>query len=186
MAAKSNPNGANQFMLDPRQKLCWESYANPKSETFGNAKQSAIRAGYEEVYADTITASEWFTGKVRRLNLLHKAEKVLDEMLEMPVTVLKFNKKGDVKEEGEEDEKSVEEESGENPAAVFITTDPALVKIKQDTAKFVAERQGKNDGYSTRSEVTGKDGEKLGVSEETQALANEALLKYLNGGKQDK
>jgi len=42
-----------------------------------------------------------------------------------------------------------------------VRTEPALVKIKQDTAKFIAERVGKNEGYSTRTELTGKDGEKL-------------------------
>ena len=77
-----NPNGANQYNSDPRQLLCWELYANPKSESFGNAFQSAIKAGYEEATAGQITTYDWFLDKRRRLNMLSKAEKVLDKTLE--------------------------------------------------------------------------------------------------------
>lgn len=139
--AVTNPNGANQYHLDPRQKLCWDFYVSPKSETFGNAYQSAIKVGYEESYSRTITDTEWFCDKVRRLNMLNKAEKVLDEMLDLDTKTVK------------------EDEDGEQ----IIKIDPALVKIKQDTAKFIAERVGKAEGYSTRTEHTGKDGESLTI-----------------------
>lgn len=86
MGNPTNPNGANQYMLDPRQSLCWGYYSNPKSETFGNALRSAIKAGYDDEYANSITAAEWFCGKLRRLNMLRKAEKVLEETLDMDVT----------------------------------------------------------------------------------------------------
>jgi len=123
MGNKSNPNGANQYLLDPRQKLCWELYVNPKSETFGNAMQSAIKAGYEESTANQITVEPWFLGRLRRLNMLGKAEKVLDEALE-----------------------------GKD------------LKLAQDTAKFVAKTLGKGEGYSERTELTGKDGEPLEIT----------------------
>jgi len=137
--AKTNPYNANQYQLDPRQKLCWDYYAKPTSETFGNALQSALRAGYEENYAKTITVTEWFVEKVRRMNLLGKAEKVLEECLDMPICTTEFQGYGEDKEE-------------------VVVTNPALVKIKQDTAKFIAETQGKAEGYSKRTEVTGEDG----------------------------
>jgi len=124
----TNPNGANQWVLDPRQKLCWELYASPKSETFGNGLQSAIKAGYEPEYANQITTTEWFKDKVRRLNLLSKAEKVLDETLEII------------------------------PIDEFGNPDSALHRVKLDAAKFIASTQGKDEGYSTRTENTGKDG----------------------------
>lgn len=123
----TNPYGANQFQLDPRQKMCWDLYVNPNSETFGNGLQSAIKAGYEPDYANQITTTEWFKEKVRRFNMLGKAEKVLDEMLDLDAT------------------------------------EPADRKIKQDTAKFIAERQGKNHGYALRNEVTGADGAELSI-----------------------
>ena len=130
MSNPSNPNGSNQYSLDPRQKLCWEYYISPKSETFGNAYQSAVRVGYEESYATQITVSQWFIDKVRRLNLVSKGEKVLDETLEMDTN--NHIKVGD---------------------EIVIKIDPALMKIKQDTAKFVLERLGKDEGYTTKSEL---------------------------------
>jgi len=39
--------------------------------------------------------------------------------------------------------------------------DPQLLKIKIDVSKTIATTLGKNEGYSTREEHTGKDGEKL-------------------------
>lgn len=127
----SNPNGANQYQLDPRQKMCWEFYINPKSETFGNAYQSAIKSGYEESYAKTITVTEWFIDKVRRLNMLSKGEKVLDETLSYD---------------------SLDPETGK--------IDSGIARIKLDAAKHVTSTLGKNDGYSTKveNELSNPDG----------------------------
>lgn len=38
----------------PKQALYIKYYADPKSATFGNARQSALRAGYTENYANRI------------------------------------------------------------------------------------------------------------------------------------
>jgi hypothetical protein len=164
---ETNPNGANQYQLDPRQKLCWENYINPKSKTFGNAYQSALKAGYEDATATQITTYDWFLEKRRRSNMFSKAEKVLDEMLDMPVEVNKFSGKG------------------ENEVLIMVT-DPSLVKIKQDTAKFVAERLGKDDGYSTRSELTGKDGEPItdGLTDKQKKVLDALLYDQSKGTQQ--
>jgi hypothetical protein len=119
----TNPNGANQYNLDPRQKLCWESYINPKSETFGNARQSALKAGYEDTYARTITDTEWFYDKIRRLNMLSKAEKVLDKTLDLPA----------VDEEGK--------------------VDVALLRVQTDVSKHITNTLGKHEGYTTKTET---------------------------------
>lgn len=148
---KTNPNGANQFFLDPRQKLCWDNYVNPKSETFGNGLQSAVKAGYEPDYANQITTTEWFKEKVRRMNLLGKAEKVLDRHLELP-------------------------EQYDNEGKL----DSSIERIKLDAAKFVASTQGKNVGYSTRTELTGENGESLMVDKETKAKVDTLLNEYLS------
>lgn len=156
---KTNPNGANQYLLDPRQKLCWDNYVNPKSETFANATQSAIKAGYDEDYAEHVTTSEWFSVKLRRLNMLDKAEKVLNETLEMAdeVQIIVDGVPLDIRKR-----------------------EPALTKIKQDTAKFVAERLGKAEGYSTRNELTGADGKDLiPVDLEAKEKADAAISSYL-------
>jgi len=145
MANQSNPNGANQYTMDVRQKLCWDLYVNPKSETFGNAYQSAQKAGYEESYAAIITTTNWFLEKLRRLNMLSKAEKALDETLSYnPV-----NKEGKI--------------------------DPAIGRLRLDAAKHITSTLGKDEGYSTRQEVTGKDGGAIETTfnPKAQEIANE-------------
>lgn len=42
-------------LLTPQQELFLAEYTNPKSLNFGNAKQSAIKAGYSETYAENMT-----------------------------------------------------------------------------------------------------------------------------------
>lgn len=131
MSNPSNPNGSNQYLLDPRQKLCLESYINPKSETFGNARQSAIKVGYELDYADQITSATWFKDKLRRLNMLGKAENVLDKTLTYEV----MDEKGKI--------------------------DTQLLKVQTDVAKHITKTLGKDEGYSERTEITGKDGQSI-------------------------
>lgn len=120
MAGKKN--------LDDRQMKFLEYYLNPKSETYTNALQSALKAGFAQEYAESITCKmpEWLAEAVGRNERLIKAEKVFDECLEL--------------------------DAGK---------DSGLLKIKQDTAKFLAETIGKDKGYSKRSELTGKDGKDL-------------------------
>jgi hypothetical protein len=121
----TNPNGANQYTLDPRQKLCWERYINPKSKTYSNALQSALAAGYTETTAHQITTEKWFIEKVRRINLLGKGEKVLEETL---------------------DYDSFDPETGK--------VDASVGRLKLDAAKHVTSTLGKDDGYSQKQEVT--------------------------------
>lgn len=128
-----NPNGANQYQLDPRQLICWEYYVDPKSETFGNATQSAIKAGYEPDYADQITTVEWFKGKVRRLNMLSKAERNLDKVLDFEMA----DKDGKVN----------------TPVASLVV----------DVSKTVVKTLGKDEGYSDRTEHTGKGGGAIAI-----------------------
>lgn len=112
---KPNPNGANQFVLDPRRKLFWEEYNNPKSEFFSNAYQAAMKVGYTEATAAVITTQEWFIDKLRRLNMLGKAEKVLDKTL----TYEPVDEKGEIKVD--------------------------LVRVQVDVAKHITKTLGKED-----------------------------------------
>jgi len=128
---KPNPNGANQFVLDPRRKLFWEEYNNPTAEFFSNAYQAAMKVGYTEATAAVITTQEWFIDKLRRLNMLGKAEKVLDKTL----TYEPIDEKGEIKVD--------------------------LVRVQVDVAKHITKTLGKDEGYSERQEHTGKDGKDL-------------------------
>ena len=170
----TNPNGANQYVLDPRQKLCWELYITPGTPCFGNATKSAFKAGYTKYNSSHVSQEEWFRIKLRRLGLLEKAEKVLEETLtmsdEQPFIV--SGKTRRVNDDGDDEE--------ESEPVIITKRDPQLTRIKQDSAKFIAERQGKNEGYSTRSEVTGADGSPL-IPHDPEAAkkAKEAIDKFL-------
>lgn len=47
---------SNQWQSNPKQQLFLEYYFEPLSNTFGNVFQSAIKAGYKENYARTLTS----------------------------------------------------------------------------------------------------------------------------------
>lgn len=144
---RTNPKGANQYLLDPRQALFWEKYTDRKGPTFGNAFQSALLAGYEESSATVITKQLWFTERLRRMNLLLKAEKVLEKTLETKHIKKKIGMFGPI----------IDPNTKEYVYEIDVTT----LAIKNKVAMFVAERQGKDVGYSTRNELTGKDGKDL-------------------------
>ena len=76
---------ANQYLLDPRQLLFFEYYLDPKSETFSNILRSALKAGYEQSYAENISGQmpDWYKDKLGDINLLAKAERNLDRFLDM-------------------------------------------------------------------------------------------------------
>lgn len=130
----TNPNGANGTTSDPREQIMWDIYVNKLAKGTENAYESAIEAGYAKDTARNITTNDWFKeriGKLRRKDMLSKAEKVLDKTLDMI---------------------TVNSEGNENPA---------LLRIQTDVAKTVVTTLGKDEGYSTRSELTGKDGEPI-------------------------
>lgn len=126
---------SEQKLLTPQQELFLALYTNPKSETFSNALQSALKAGYTQTYAENITTlmPDWLLENIGKMNLLKKAEKVMNKTLDLEAV----------------DEKG--------------KTDNQLLAIQNKTAHFVAETLGKNTGYSKRTELTGKDGEKLQI-----------------------
>lgn len=130
-------NGKTPF-LTPQQELFLSYYINPKSDTFGNAYTSAVKAKYEESYARNISGEmpDWMRENMGDMAMLRKAEKVLEKTLEDEYAIETIYNEG--------------EEVGEK-------INPALSKIQQDSAKFLAERLAKQK-YSTRQELVGKDG----------------------------
>lgn len=110
-------------------------YMSPTSETFMNVRQSAMRAGYTETYADNITVQQpkWWkeltqSSDFERAKILQKAQERIHERLN----------------------EDVKTKDG--------------IKVQTDVAKFALERLGK-DHYSTRQELTGADGRRLFNSE---------------------
>lgn len=123
---------ANQYESDPRQSLFLAYYLDPKSETFSNALQSALKAGYSQEYAESLTYQlpDWLSESLGDNKRLQKAEKKLDEILEMPA----------VDQEGR--------------------VDNALISNQVKVATLYAKGLGKHK-YSERTEHTGANGKDL-------------------------
>lgn len=150
--ATPNPNGANGTTSDPREQVCWDFYVESLTNGRENAYESAIKAKYSEDHARNITLQGWFKerlAKLKRRDMLSKAEKVLDKTL------------------------SYETEDEEGKVRVD------LLRVQTDVAKTVVSTLGKDEGYSTRQEHTGADGEKL-ISNQFTPEEQQALLSLLN------
>lgn len=139
MTKRSNPNKVNQYTApDPRQSLFLSYYLDPKSDTFANALQSGIRAGYTEEYSKTLMSQlpAWLSESISDQELLHKAEKRLKQILDFEP----------VDEEGR--------------------IDNSLLANQMKAVTLVAKGIGKNK-YSERVEQTGKDGGAIELKEIT-------------------
>lgn len=68
----------------PQQAEFLKNLLNTKSDTFGNFKQSALKAGYSESYADNITVEmpEWLSFALGKSRVVIKAEKNLEMALD--------------------------------------------------------------------------------------------------------
>ena len=136
-------------LLTPQQELFLAEYTNPKSDNFGNAVQSALKAGYTETYANNITGlmPDWLFENIGDMKRLRKAEKNLDEVQNLDI----YNEEG--------------------------KPDAQLIDKRTKVDMFIAERLNK-DKYSTRQEQTGKDGKDL-IPETMTKEEKEALLGLL-------
>jgi hypothetical protein len=116
-------------ILTPQQENFLRYYTDPRSETFSNAVQSALRADYTENYANNITGlmPEWLFESIGDMKRLRKAEKNLEEVQNMQVIDAegKFN--------------------------------PSLVSERTKVDMFIAKTHNKKK-YSDRVEHTGRDG----------------------------
>lgn len=97
------------------QQLAFVAYYNdPQSETFGNALQSALKAGFSRSYAENITVQSpaWMTDDVKRASMVKKAESNMQAILDK--------------------------------APNLAETNPSIYKVWQDSNKFVLETLGKD------------------------------------------
>ena len=131
--AGNKPYTSNGTISDPREQDCWDNFVKNNLE---NAYQSALSAGYSDDSARNITTRDWFKerlGRLKRKDMLSKAERNLDKVLDF----------------------KMKDEEGK-----VITPIASLVVGVSTT---IVKTLGKDDGYSERSELTGKDGEKLEI-----------------------
>ena len=144
MAKRIHTDRKTHKKNDPRVLAFKRAYldaTNPK--TFCNIRQSALLAGFSESYSNNLSGNtnvaKWW---------------------------LEFQKDGEFK------RAELLRESEQHFYNVLQTPDDTedkeRYKLKQRTAEFVSERIGK-DVYSTRHEVTGKDGRQLYETKDEKA-----------------
>lgn len=157
----TNPHGANQYKLDPRQAMFLAYYIDPESQSRGNAYKSAILAGYEEEYALNITSAMplWLSEKIgeyERSGLLAKAEKNIEKFLDMPTRVQAMGAFGPLFEKVRM-KKKVKLKNGRTVLRNVIQKVPIMVEhvglqtVQQKSSHFVAERLGRKS-YGAKAE----------------------------------
>lgn len=130
--SKQNPYGANGTQSDPREQTCWDNYIKSITENRENAYKSAIDAGYAEDTARNITMNDWFKERIGKLKRKDMFSKA-ERNLDRVLDLDENNKE----------------------------INPQLLKIKIDVSTTIVKTLGKNEGYSERQELTGKDGQEL-------------------------
>lgn len=157
--------------VDTRQMAFLNLYMNPKSDTFGNAYQSALLAGFSENYSRQITsrAGGWLAEiDRRRENMLNKAERNLEEFLDLDPLVDAMGPNGPI----------VNKETGE----VYKRYSTSIASLKLQATTFVGETLGKKT-YSKRAEFGFIDPASLQLSEaekaEIAAIYQENIPKQL-------
>ena len=149
---------------DPRKALFLQLYLDRESPTFGNAKQSAIQAGYDEDYASQITYQrpKWFLEFLRQQQFVDLAEAHLREVLMMPNVTQAMGAFGPL-----EKTETIKEDTGEvyktgkrkgqpklknkKIKVPILVRDVSMIKEKTAAAKIVLpahdpEVYGKKDG----------------------------------------
>jgi hypothetical protein len=139
-------------LLTPQQEMFLASYTNPKSDTFGNALQSALKAGYSQEYSESITYQmpEWLSENIGDMRRLRKAEKNLEEVQNLPI----IDYEGKI--------------------------DTQIVEKRTKVDMFIAERIDKAK-YSTRQEFGGVNGKDLIPDKESKERTDEIISSFLNG-----
>ena len=70
--------------LNEQQTLFIKAYTDPKSPTWSNYRQSALKVGYSEEYADNLSSlmPDWLSENIGNSKLLQKANKNLEMALD--------------------------------------------------------------------------------------------------------
>lgn len=142
---KANKYGVNQYTPpDPRQALCLTHYLDPKSPTFSNMLQSALKAGYAQEYAENLMSllPDWLSDRIGESAMLLKAERNLDEVLDLETNLPVIGMFGPIYERipNGRDKKGKEKFKR---GKLVMAENHKLLSIKADVTKFVAERIGR-------------------------------------------
>lgn len=121
-------------LLNPQQEEFIDFYTDPKSPTFSNAYESALKAKYAKKYAENITTlmPSWLGENIGDMRLLNKAIKNLDNTFDLKT----------VNEEGK--------------------IDSSVLGIQSTNARFIASTIGKKR-FSTRSNLLDDEGKAIPI-----------------------
>lgn len=160
-----------RLSLDVRQSAFLEYYLSPKSETFGNAYKSALKAGYSDEYAQVITVQATrLISEVesRRGRLLDKAERNLEEFVDLNPNVVAMGPFGPI----------IDKKTGK----AFKRYSTGIASLKLQATTFVAETVGKKT-YSKKIEMGFIDPSELQLTDkerkEIEAIYAENMPKQL-------
>ena len=142
---RNNPNGANQFKVDPRQALFLSYYLDRKSKTFANCQQSALKAGFSSEYAKVLVAQmpTWLSDKLNTDELVRTAEKNVKEIMNLDIIEDKIGAFGPI----------IDKKTKKRVKCV----NTGVLKVKANMTQFALKGLSK-EKWSERVEHTGKDG----------------------------
>lgn len=123
------------------QQKAWDFYVQTVIAGKPDMTNSGIKAGYTPSSAGRITTQKWFKDrkkKLDRMGMLSDAEQNLKKLLNTPWMVQK-------------------QKNGEK----VLELDTEVARLVLDVSKTIVKSLGKDEGYSERSEVTGKGGEPI-------------------------
>lgn len=150
--AKTTAVAPNQYTLDPRKELFCTLYFDPKSSSFGNVMRSAINAGFEQTYAQNMTAKDkipqWFKDKKQEMKELYgmKAQRNIQKFLDIETLVPAMGAFGPIMvATGKTIIKKKKLKNGKTKITRVAEKAPVLIQngklleIQQKTTHFVAE-----------------------------------------------
>lgn len=129
--------------LTLQQQQFLKYFLDPKSPTWGNYLQSALRANYSQEYSESISYQmpDWLSESLGKTKLVQKAEKNLEMALD----------------------------------GLLDDAEKGPKNIQWKATEMTLKTQGKDQGYTERTELTGKDGKDL-IQETLTQEEKEALL----------
>jgi len=139
------PSERNKNQDYSRRQLCWDLYVKSWRSGNPNAKGAAMKAGFSENTSINIGNQKWFKekkDKLRRSSMMSNAERNYSKILNLPWTKMKLVEVGK-----DNDGKPVMEQQEE--------VDVDLLRVVESASKTIMTTLGKDEGYSTKTEVKG-------------------------------
>jgi hypothetical protein len=121
---------------DDRQDVAWDNYIKSWRAGKPNAKQAGLDAGYAPNTALNLGNLAWFKkkkDKLRRSTMMSRAERNLSRILSMDYSKMKL------KDDGTEEE----------------VIDKDILRVVADISKTIVTTLGKDEGYSSKTEIKG-------------------------------